>query len=110
MPVVQFQIKVGDIGPITKIRLHHDNTHDFPSLHLDWVIMSDVHTQEELMFYCDRWLATDEADGSLIREFAPSRPGEPVTPGKLMSSLIPTFKDLHYLLMQVRTHGPTLCP
>ena len=40
-------------------------------------MMSDVHTQEELMFYCDRWLATDEADGSLIREFAPSRPQQP---------------------------------
>ena len=76
------QINVGDIGSLIKIRLHHDNSNDFPSLHLDKVVMTDQHTNEELIFYCDRWMATDEADCVLIREFPAVRSGQPALPGK----------------------------
>ena len=89
------QINVGDIGSIIKIRLHHDNSNDFPSLHLDKVVMTDQHTNEELIFYCDRWMATDEADCVLLREFPAVRPGQPALPGKYSQFLSKNRSLMH---------------
>ena len=47
--------------------------------------MTDAHTGEELKFYVNRWLATDEEDGSLCREVPVAREEDPVLPGLLSS-------------------------
>ncbi|CAH1776005.1 unnamed protein product [Owenia fusiformis] len=65
-----FNINLGDIGDLFKIRLEHDNSNAFPAWHVDKVIMEDEDTGEELVCYIDRWLAVDEDDHSLCRESA----------------------------------------
>lgn len=76
-----FQVNIGDIGDIYKVRLEHDNTGDFPSWHLDKLMMKDKHTSQELKFYMDRWLAEDEEDGALSRELVPVASGKAGRPG-----------------------------
>lgn len=41
--------------------------------------MQDVHTGEELIFICDRWMSRDEDDGDVCRELAVSRDDQPLT-------------------------------
>ena len=37
-----FQIDVGDIGALTKVRIEHDNSHSFPSWHVKLVSWLDI--------------------------------------------------------------------
>ena len=47
--------------------------------------MNDNDTQEELVFYLDRWLALDQDDGSICREIPVTRKGTPGLPGNVLS-------------------------
>ena len=76
-----FQISVGPIGEVTKIRLEHDNKNSYPSWLVDYVKMTDAHTGQELVFYLDRWL-TDENGGQLTQEVAVGQPNKMPLPGK----------------------------
>ena len=38
--------------------------------------LTDVDTNEELVFYINQWLAMDEGDGEIVREFSVDRLGE----------------------------------
>lgn len=40
--------------------------------------MQDVHTGEELIFICDRWMSRDEDDSDICRELAVSRDEDPL--------------------------------
>ena len=67
-PWIHFQINIGDIGDIAKIRLEHDNHGDFPAWHVEQVVMTDADTEQTLAFPVGRWLAEDEEDAQLVRE------------------------------------------
>ena len=38
--------------------------------------LTDVDTNEELVFYINQWFAMDEGDGEIVREFSVDRLGE----------------------------------
>ncbi|KAL4236113.1 retinal rod cell development [Mactra antiquata] len=77
----QFQIETGDIGRISKIRLEHDSSGINPDMRVDYVKMKDKDTNEELVFYLDRWLGIDREDGQIVREMPVIRKGTPSSPG-----------------------------
>ncbi|KAK3579121.1 hypothetical protein CHS0354_022141 [Potamilus streckersoni] len=87
-----FQMDVGDIGKVTKLRLEHSNSGQKPDWHVDYVKLIDDDTQEMLVFYVDRWLALDKEDGQICREL-------PVV--KIGSSSLPV---LHYVLAVMTGH------
>ncbi|KAK2179893.1 hypothetical protein NP493_465g00008 [Ridgeia piscesae] len=71
-----FKLAVGNIGDVYKIRIAHDNSGEFPGWLVDEVSMLDIHTQEQLVFPCHRWLSRDEDDGEICRELPTTRPRE----------------------------------
>ncbi|XP_046584646.1 LOW QUALITY PROTEIN: lipoxygenase homology domain-containing protein 1-like [Haliotis rubra] len=76
----EFDISVGSIGEIYKIRIAHDNTGSHPGWFCDEVRMKDIDTGEELVFPCKKWLARDEDDHETCRELPVTRPGDPHLP------------------------------
>ncbi|XP_048764444.2 lipoxygenase homology domain-containing protein 1-like isoform X2 [Ostrea edulis] len=75
-----FDISIGNVGEIYKIRISHDNSGDSPGWLCDEMKMKDKDTDEELTFTCRRWLARDEDDYEICRELAAVRKGEPILP------------------------------
>ncbi|XP_061166198.1 lipoxygenase homology domain-containing protein 1-like [Saccostrea echinata] len=75
-----FDISVGNVGEIYKIRIAHDNSGDSPGWLCDEIKMKDKDTDEELTFTCRRWLARDEDDYEICRELPAVRKGEPILP------------------------------
>ena len=49
--------------------------------------MLDVHTQEQLVFPCHKWLSRDEDDGEICRELPATRQREPVLPGAVLTDI-----------------------
>ncbi|XP_074641254.1 lipoxygenase homology domain-containing protein 1-like [Tubulanus polymorphus] len=76
----EFEISVGNIGSIYKIRIMHDDSGDFPGWFCDEVKMRDIDTDEELVFICRKWLSKDEGDGEICREIPVARRGDNVLP------------------------------
>ncbi|XP_041483693.1 uncharacterized protein LOC121430484 isoform X5 [Lytechinus variegatus] len=76
----EFNIQVGNIGEIYKIRIGHDNQTEFAGWLCEEVRMQDTHTGEEIVFPCQRWMSRDEDDGEICRELPVMRDGEPVYP------------------------------
>ncbi|XP_013396607.1 lipoxygenase homology domain-containing protein 1 isoform X2 [Lingula anatina] len=76
----EFEISVGNIGEIYKIRLHHDNAGEFPGWFCDQVQMHDMHTEEDLVFTCGRWLSRKEDDCEITRELPAVRENKPTLP------------------------------
>ena len=71
-----FQLdNVGDV--IEKIRIGHDNKGITAGWHLDKVevrrLRDDGETSTTYTFPCNRWLAKDEDDGSVVRELVPQK-------------------------------------
>ncbi|XP_070556277.1 uncharacterized protein [Ptychodera flava] len=58
----EFDVDVGDIGPLYKIRVFHDNTGESPSWFLEKIKMKDSDTNQEFHFFAKKWLR--EADES----------------------------------------------
>ena len=58
--------------------------------------MQDVHTGEQLVFPCHRWLSRDEDDGEICRELPAVRPREPILPG-LLHCFLYTYNSLIFL-------------
>ncbi|CAL1540914.1 unnamed protein product [Lymnaea stagnalis] len=71
----EFDVTVGKIGEITKIRLEPDSKSPNPSWHVDWVLMKHLDTGYDCLFTFDRWLAEDREDGQRFRECALETPG-----------------------------------
>ncbi|XP_006811272.1 lipoxygenase homology domain-containing protein 1-like, partial [Saccoglossus kowalevskii] len=53
-------IDVGEIGPLYKIRVYHDNSGEDPSWYLEKVKMKDKDTNQEFHFFANRWLRHPE--------------------------------------------------
>ncbi|CAF3251609.1 unnamed protein product [Rotaria sp. Silwood2] len=72
-----FILELEDVGDyIEKIRIGHDNTGFCPAWHLDHVeicrLIPDQKTKT-YVFQCNRWLAKNEDDGSIVRELVPEK-------------------------------------
>ncbi|XP_071954737.1 lipoxygenase homology domain-containing protein 1-like [Antedon mediterranea] len=63
-----FKIEAADVGKLYKMRIWHDNSGLGPGWHLDKVVVEQVATRKKYTFNCQRWLATSEDDGEIIRE------------------------------------------
>jgi len=55
---------------LAKVRIWHDNKYMRAGWFLQSVDIIDEETEEKYNFPCDRWLAKDEDDGSLLRELS----------------------------------------
>uniref|UniRef100_A0A670JIB8 Lipoxygenase homology PLAT domains 1 n=1 Tax=Podarcis muralis TaxID=64176 RepID=A0A670JIB8_PODMU len=76
--VNQFIVELEDIGDILeKIRIGHDGAGINPGWHLDKVqirrLLPNGKGSEKTTFPCEKWLATSEDDGEIMRELVPSR-------------------------------------
>lgn len=82
-----FEIDVGRIGTITKIRLSHDNSGPSPHWFVDSVRMKDLDSNELLVFLFNRWLSRGHDDGDICRELPAVRATEKVLPREFCSLL-----------------------
>ncbi|KAH0627806.1 hypothetical protein JD844_008220 [Phrynosoma platyrhinos] len=76
--VNQFIVELEDVGDILeKIRIGHDNSGINPGWHLTKVqirrLLRNGKGSEKTTFPCDKWLATSEDDGEIMRELVPSK-------------------------------------
>ncbi|XP_064621724.1 lipoxygenase homology domain-containing protein 1-like isoform X2 [Lineus longissimus] len=55
------------LGPLSKVRIEHDNSGMNSNWFLDKVIVKSLATDKSYVFDCNDWLATDEGDGNLYR-------------------------------------------
>ncbi|EDO38168.1 predicted protein, partial [Nematostella vectensis] len=58
-----------DIGPVTSLKLWHDNYGSNPSWFIHQVVITNLETDSKTYFVCNRWLAVDKGDGQLEGEF-----------------------------------------
>ncbi|KAK2194040.1 hypothetical protein NP493_3g07026 [Ridgeia piscesae] len=64
-----FNLKTVCVGPMTKIRIMHDNTGFCPGWYLDRVVVTDLKNPKwKYYFPCGQWLAKNEGDGSISRD------------------------------------------
>ena len=56
-----------DLGPLTRIRIRHDNSLLLPGWFLDEIRIEEVGTKNSWHFPCDRWLHTGKDDKSIDR-------------------------------------------
>ncbi|KAM5305132.1 lipoxygenase homology domain-containing protein 1 isoform 3-T3 [Glossophaga mutica] len=57
-----------DLGPLTKVRIRHDNAGNKSGWFLERVDITDTNNETTYYFPCQRWLAVEEDDGQLSRE------------------------------------------
>nr|XP_055024965.1 lipoxygenase homology domain-containing protein 1 isoform X1 [Misgurnus anguillicaudatus] len=65
-----FTITAVELGPLKKLRIRHDNSHQ-SAWYLDRVEIVDTKDDTTYYFPCNRWLAVDEDDGQIARELVP---------------------------------------
>ncbi|KAM3928088.1 oxygen-regulated protein 1 [Leptodactylus fuscus] len=81
-----FDISIGDIGEIYKVRIGHTNSGDSPGWHCEEVQLLNVFSNEQFCMKVNRWLSRDEDDGDICREIPVLRHGHsklPVTKYKI---------------------------
>ncbi|XP_066545811.1 oxygen-regulated protein 1 [Amia ocellicauda] len=77
-----FDITVGNIGELYKIRIGHTNSGDSPAWHCEEVRLQNLCTEEMFFLPVNRWLSREEDDGEICREvpvFLHGNPALPVT-------------------------------
>jgi len=57
------------IGRIWKVQVWHNNQGASPSWYLSRVIVRDLNAGHMFTFLCEKWLAVEEQDGKVEREF-----------------------------------------
>jgi polycystin 1L2 len=55
------------LGPLSHIRIWHDNKGKDPALFLTRIVVRDIQSGELWHFLCNRWFAVDEGDGMIDR-------------------------------------------
>ncbi|XP_036179562.1 lipoxygenase homology domain-containing protein 1 isoform X1 [Myotis myotis] len=64
-----FTVSAIDLGPLTKIRIGHDNAGGSKAgWFLDRVDITDMNNETTYYFPCQRWLSVEEDDGQVSRE------------------------------------------
>ena len=61
-----------------KVRIWHDNKFFGANWFLESVEIIDESNDEKFLFPCNRWLAKDKDDGSLVRELTCANPKKSV--------------------------------
>ena len=69
-----FLVSSVSLGDLTKVRIWHDNKFLGANWYLESVEIVDESTDEKFLFPCNRWLAKDKDDGSLVRELTCANP------------------------------------
>lgn len=69
-----FRVHIEEIGTPYKLRVYHDNSGRAAGWHLEKIEMENMTTNEKYLFMCNRWLADDEEDGSIVRELPAKGP------------------------------------
>ncbi|KAK1332024.1 hypothetical protein QTO34_007703 [Cnephaeus nilssonii] len=75
-----FTIMVGDIGTLFKIRIGHTNSGISPSWHCKQIQLWDMNSGKKFYIPVQRWLARDQEDGEICREFPVLNRGQPTLP------------------------------
>ncbi|ELK26170.1 Oxygen-regulated protein 1 [Myotis davidii] len=75
-----FTITVGDIGTLFKIRIGHTNSGISPSWHCKQIQLWDMNSGKKFYIPVQRWLARDQEDGEICREFPVLNRGQPTLP------------------------------
>nr|XP_055140764.1 LOW QUALITY PROTEIN: lipoxygenase homology domain-containing protein 1-like [Symphalangus syndactylus] len=75
-----FTITVGDIGALFKIRIGHTNSGPSPSWHCKEIQLHNTNSGKQFYVPVQRWLARDQEDGEICREFPLLSKGQPVLP------------------------------
>ncbi|XP_063778763.1 polycystin-1-like protein 1 isoform X2 [Pseudophryne corroboree] len=57
------------LGPLWKIHVWHNNSGHSPSLYISHLVIKDLQSGTSWFFYAECWLAVDEGDGKVEREF-----------------------------------------
>lgn len=63
-----FTLILDDLGPLTKLRIRHDNANEDEGWFLEEIRVTDEQAAKEYNFPCHRWLADDEDDNRIDRE------------------------------------------
>ncbi|KAM5314979.1 oxygen-regulated protein 1 isoform 2-T2 [Glossophaga mutica] len=77
-----FNITVGDIGTLFKIRIGHTNSGISPSWHCKQIHLWNMNSGKKFNIPVQRWLARDEEDGEICRELPVLNKGQPTLPGR----------------------------
>ncbi|KAI5242601.1 Oxygen-Regulated Protein 1 [Manis pentadactyla] len=75
-----FTITVGDIGTLFKIRIGHTNSGLSPSWHCKEIQLWNMNSEKKFYIPVQRWLARDQEDGEICREFPVLNKGQPILP------------------------------
>uniref|UniRef100_A0A8C8W9Z7 Oxygen-regulated protein 1 n=1 Tax=Panthera leo TaxID=9689 RepID=A0A8C8W9Z7_PANLE len=75
-----FTIRVGDIGTLFKIRIGHTNSGLSPSWHCKEIQLWNMNSGKKFYIPVQRWLARDQEDGEICREFPVLNKGRPMLP------------------------------
>ncbi|XP_041436582.1 lipoxygenase homology domain-containing protein 1 [Xenopus laevis] len=67
-----FTVEAVDIGPLTKLKIGHDNEGTSAGWFLDWVEIDAPSLGQRMKFPCGRWLDKSEDDGTIERYLFPS--------------------------------------
>ncbi|KAL4225451.1 Lipoxygenase y domain-containing protein 1 [Mactra antiquata] len=70
-----FKVNLEEIDRPYKLRVYHDNSGRAAGWHLEKIEMENMTSGEKYIFECNRWLADDEDDGSIVRELPAKGPG-----------------------------------
>lgn len=70
----KFILKAPCVGPISKIRIQHDNSGRHPCWFVERVVVTDLkHPKWKYFFACGQWFSRDEGDGAIARDLKGSR-------------------------------------
>ncbi|XP_047639869.1 uncharacterized protein LOC125129319 isoform X2 [Phacochoerus africanus] len=75
-----FTITVGDLGTLFKIRIGHTNSGLSPSWHCKEIRLWNMKSGRQFYIPVQRWLARDQEDGEICREFPVLNKGQPILP------------------------------
>ena len=64
----EFIVEAVSLSELTSIRIGHDGKGSSDGWFLDKVIITEPQEQKEYPFLCNRWLASDEDDGLIVRD------------------------------------------
>ncbi|XP_069846828.1 oxygen-regulated protein 1 isoform X3 [Dipodomys merriami] len=76
----EFQVEIGSIGEIYKIRIGHDGSSRQPEWSLQRVTMQHMKSKKVLDFVADVWLSQIQADGDSVCELPVMKEGQPIFP------------------------------
>nr|KAF6405609.1 hypothetical protein HJG63_016866 [Rousettus aegyptiacus] len=75
-----FTITVGDIGTLFKIRIGHTNSGLSPSWCCKEIQLWNMNSGKQFYIPVQRWMARDQEDGEICREFPILNKGQPILP------------------------------